>query len=282
MNNVKLFSDSTCDLPKELIEQYDIGIIPLYVTFNDTAYRDGVDITTPELYERVKESGKLPKTSAPSPADFMKAFEPYVHQGHTILFIGLSSQLSSTIQNATIAGEMLGEGTVKVMDSLNLSTGIGIQVLKAARALEAGKSLDEVVQLVESVKGKVETEFIIDTLDYLYKGGRCSGLQNIIGSLLKIRPVIKVIEGKMTPANKIRGKREKALEQLKNNALSLQGSMDLDTIFVTHSLSHDDAAMLQSELKQRTGAKHVYLSDCGCVISSHCGPNTIGIVFALQ
>ncbi|MBG9733715.1 DegV family protein [Paenibacillus alvei] len=280
MNHIKIFSDSTCDLPKSLLERYDIGIIPLYVTFGDDAFRDGVDMTPPEMYKRVDECGKLPKTSSPSPADFMQAFEPFVKEGRNILYIGLSSHLSSTIQNATIAGEMLGEGSVTVIDSLNLSTGIGIPVLKAAMALEAGTSLEDTVKLVEDVRGKMETEFIIDTLDYLYKGGRCSGLQNLIGSLLRIRPVIKVVDGKMTPANKIRGKREKALEQLKQNALNHVNEMDKDIVFVTHSLSLDDAHMLQEELIQKTGAKHVFLSDCGCVISSHCGPNTIGIVYA--
>ncbi|GAV10968.1 DegV family protein [Paenibacillus sp. chi10] len=280
MNHIKIFSDSTCDLPKSLLERYDIGIIPLYVTFGDDAYRDGVDMTPPELYKHVDACGKLPKTSSPSPADFVKAFEPFVNEGRKILYIGLSSHLSSTIQNAIIAGDMLGEGTVTVIDSLNLSTGIGIQVLKAAMALESGSSLEETVELVEDVRGKMETEFIIDTLDYLYKGGRCNSLQNLIGSLLRIRPVIKVVDGKMIAANKIRGKREKALEQLKQNALDHVDEMDKDIVFVTHSLSPEDANMIQAELQEKTGAKHVILSDCGCVISSHCGPNTIGIVYA--
>lgn len=280
MNHIKIFSDSTCDLPKSLLERYEVGIIPLYVTFGDDAYRDGVDMTPPELYKRVDACGKLPKTSSPSPADFVKAFEPFVNEGRKILYIGLSSHLSSTIQNAIIAGDMLGEGTVTVIDSLNLSTGIGIQVLKAAMALESGSSLEETVELVKDVRGKMETEFIIDTLDYLYKGGRCNSLQNLIGSLLRIRPVIKVVDGKMIAANKIRGKREKALEQLKQNALDHVNEMDKDIVFVTHSLSPEDAKMIQAELQEKTGAKHVILSDCGCVISSHCGPNTIGIVYA--
>ncbi|KJB86171.1 hypothetical protein AZ66_20340 [Paenibacillus sp. E194] len=280
MNHIKIFSDSTCDLPKSLLERYEVGIIPLYVTFGDDAYRDGVDMTPPELYQQVDACGKLPKTSSPSPADFVKAFEPFVNEGRKILYIGLSSHLSSTIQNAIIAGDMLGEGSVTVIDSLNLSTGIGIQVLKAAIALESGISLEETVKLVEDVRGKMETEFIIDTLDYLYKGGRCNSLQNLIGSLLRIRPVIKVVDGKMIAANKIRGKREKALEQLKQNALDHVDEMDKDIVFVTHSLSPEDAKMIQAELQEKTGAKHVILSDCGCVISSHCGPNTIGIVYA--
>ncbi|MDK8179255.1 DegV family protein [Paenibacillus sp. UMB4589-SE434] len=282
MATIKIFSDSTCDLPKSLIEQYDIGIVPLYVTFGDQDFRDGVDIDPRKLYEMVDATGKLPKTAAPSPGDFASAFEPYVKEGRDIIYIGLSSHLSSTIQNAGIAAQMLeGEpGKITVIDSLNLATGVGQQVLRAARLAESGQEAAAIEAHIVEMRKYIETEFIIDTLDYLYKGGRCSGLQNIIGTLLRIRPVIKVLDGKMTPTNRVRGKRDKAVEQLLNNALSLKDQMDNDTIFVTHSFSDEDAQFVQHKLKELTGAKHVYISYTGCVISSHCGTNTIGIVFA--
>ncbi|MCG7406222.1 DegV family protein [Paenibacillus sp. ACRRX] len=282
MATIKIFSDSTCDLPKSLIEQYDIGIVPLYVTFGDQDFRDGVDIDPRKLYEMVDATGKLPKTAAPSPGDFASAFEPYVKEGRDIIYIGLSSHLSSTIQNAGIAAQMLeGEpGKITVIDSLNLATGVGQQVLRAARLAESGQEVAAIEAHIVEMRKYIETEFIIDTLDYLYKGGRCSGLQNIIGTLLRIRPVIKVLDGKMTPTNRVRGKRDKAVEQLLNNALSLKDQMDNDTIFVTHSFSDEDAQFVQQKLKELTGAKHVYISYTGCVISSHCGTNTIGIVFA--
>ena len=282
MSSIKIFSDSTSDLPKSILEQYDIGIVPLYVTFGDQDHRDGVDLLPKRLYELVDQHGVLPKTAAPSPGDFVKAFEPHVKEGRHIIYIGLSSHLSATIQNATLASQMLEEepGSVTVIDSLNLSTGIGQQVYRAALLAEEGRTVEEIVVHIEEMRKHIETEFIIDTLDYLYKGGRCSGLQNIVGTLLRIRPVIKVIDGKMTPANRVRGKREKALEQLLNNALTLKEQMDDETIFVTHSFSEEDAAYIQAQLKEKTNAKNVFLSDAGCVISSHCGTNTIGIVFA--
>ncbi|MGZ9586097.1 DegV family protein [Paenibacillus marinisediminis] len=281
MASIKIFSDSTCDLPRSLIEQYDIGIVPLYVTFGDTAYKDGVDMSPAKLYEQVEQCGSLPKTASPSPSDFMNLFNPVVSNGDDIIYIGLSSHLSSTIQNACIASQMLEDepGKITVIDSLNLSTGIGLLVLRAVKMAKEGHSVDDIKAHIEELREHVETEFIIDTLDYLYKGGRCSGLQNLLGTLLRIRPVIKVIDGKMTPTNKIRGKREKALEQLLNNALQLKDQMDNDTIFVTHSFSDTDAKYLKEQLELHTGAKHVYMSDAGCVISSHCGSNTIGIVF---
>lgn len=279
MGSIKIFADSTCDLPADWIEQYRIGIVPLYVTFPEQTYRDGVDLTVPELYRKVAETGKLPKTAAPSPADFIQAFSPYVQEDRPILFISLSSELSSTYQNARIAAEEFAEGMVTVFDSLNLSAGIGLQVMKAVQAAAEGKSMSEIVDLLTAVRPQVETEFIIDSLDYLYKGGRCSGMQNLVGSLLKIRPVIKVIDGKMTPAYKIRGSREKVLDQLLNNALSRLPEMDNDIIFITHSLADEDAALLKKALEAKTAARIVAVSNAGCVISSHCGAKTIGILY---
>ncbi|WP_410769817.1 DegV family protein [Fontibacillus sp. BL9] len=279
MGAIKIFADSTCDLPPAWIQKYDIGIVPLYVTFGETNYRDGVDLNTPQLYEKVDESGRLPKTAAPSPADFMKAFSSFIQAGRQILYISLSSELSSTYQNALIAATEFPEGQVTVFDSLNLSTGIGLQVMKAVRAAADGKSVPEIVALLDAVRPRVETEFVIDSLDYLYKGGRCSGMQNLVGSLLRIRPVIKVIDGKMTPAYKIRGSREKALDQLLDNALSRIPEMDNDLIFITHSLADEDAVHLQKALQSKTGAREVAVSNAGCVISSHCGAKTIGILY---
>lgn len=279
MAKLKIFADSTSDLPKEWIDRHDIGIIPLYVVFGNEQLRDGVDITPAELYERVSRSGSLPKTAAPSPADFMAAFEPYVKQGDSILYISLSSGLSATYQNALIAAAEYPEASIRVVDSLNLSSAIGLLVMKAVYAANEGKSLDEIVRMLESARPAVESEFVIDTLEYLYKGGRCSGVQNLLGSLLNIRPVIKVIDGKMTPAYKVRGKKEKAMNQMLQNALDKEQRMDNDLIFVVHTYAEDEAQYLQQVLKEKTGAREVAISTAGCVISSHCGPKTIGIMY---
>ncbi|WP_339321858.1 DegV family protein [Paenibacillus sp. FSL W8-0194] len=280
MSNIKIFTDSTSDLPKAWVQQYDIGIIPLYVVFGNEQLRDGVDITPAELYERVSRGGSLPKTAAPSPADFMAAFEPHVKQGESILYISLSSALSATYQNALIAAGEFPEASIRVVDSLNLSSAIGLLVMKAVFAAREGKSLDEIVKLLEAVRPQVESEFVIDTLEYLYKGGRCSGVQNLLGSLLNIRPVIKVIDGKMTPAYKVRGKKEKATNQMLQNALEKSGLMDNDLIVVVHSFAEDEALRLQKVLQENTNAREVALSTAGCVISSHCGPKTIGIMYS--
>ncbi|MGG1878049.1 DegV family protein [Paenibacillus cisolokensis] len=276
---IKIFADSTCDLPSSWIKEYNIGIVPLYVVFGDESLRDGVDITPEQLYARVDQEGRLPKTAAPSPSDFISAFTPFIEQGDDILFIGISTELSSTCQNALIAASELPEGRVTVFDSRNLSCGIGLLVMKAVRAAENGAAMPEIVELLSKTVGEVDCEFVIDTLEYLYKGGRCSGMQNIIGSLLKIRPVIKVIDGSMTPAYKVRGKKEKALEQMLSNALSQIDQMDKDLIIVVHTMAEEEALFLQKELQEKTGAREVQISTAGCVICSHCGPQTVGIMY---
>ncbi|MDP4097942.1 DegV family protein [Paenibacillus sp. P96] len=279
MNPIKIFTDSTSDLPRQWVEQYEIGIVPLYTVFGNESLRDGVDIIPEQLFKRVSREGRLPKTAAPSPADFIQYFSPYIDQGMDILYISLSSDLSSTYQNGRVAGGEFPEGRVHVVDSKNLSCGIGLLVMKAVKAVRNGLGIQEVVQVLEEIRPRIDTEFVIDTLEYLYKGGRCSGMQNLIGSLLKIRPVIKVIDGKMTPAYKVRGKREKAIDQMLSNALSQKDNMDLELVIVVHALAEEDALELQKRLQEQTGAE-VALATAGCVICSHCGPQTIGIIYA--
>ncbi|CAI6020920.1 Fatty acid-binding protein [Paenibacillus sp. JJ-100] len=279
MARIKIFADSTSDLAPEWIQQYDIGIVPLYVVFGDESLKDGEEIKPEQLYERVSRDGSLPKTAAPSPADFMTAFQPYIEQGDDILYISLSSELSSTYQNALLASSEFPEGRISVVDSKNLSSGIGLMVMKAVHAAEQGQTLVQITERIEAMKSNVRTEFVIDTLEYLYKGGRCSGMQNLIGSLLKIRPVIRVADGKMTPAYKVRGKREKALEQMLQNTLSNKEQIDRDLVIVVHTMAEEDALNLQKTLQEQTGAR-VELTTAGCVICSHCGPKTTGIIYS--
>ncbi|WNQ13927.1 DegV family protein [Paenibacillus aurantius] len=279
MAPVQIFTDSTNDLTPELLERHGIGVVPLYVTFGEESYRDGVDMYPELLYRKVETGGRLPKTAAPSPADFLNAFEPAVGEGKDIVYIGLSSALSSTVQNASLAASQLPEGRVRVVDSYNLSTGIGIQVLTAALAAEEGKSAAEIETLVTDIRTRVETAFIIDTLDYLYKGGRLSSLQNFVGSLLKIRPIVKVVDGSMILASKIRGRREKALDQLLQNVLAERDHLDNSILIVTHSMAYEEAQFVKHQLEAHTGARQVLLTETGCVISSHCGPGTVGVIY---
>jgi DegV family protein with EDD domain len=278
MNKVQIFTDSTCDLSPELIEENDISVVPLYVTFKDKSYKDGVDITPKDLFRMVDEYGELPKTSAAPPVDFINAFKPYIDEGKDILYISISSKLSTTLQNARLAASEFPEGRIKFVDSLNLSTGIGLLVLKAADYAKKGLSVEEISEELMKIVPKVRTQFVIDTLDYLYKGGRCNALQNFIGGMLKIRPIVKVVDGRMILGQKIREKKQKALDIMLDTALN--DEIDPSRIMITHSLGcEDEAIYLKEELKAKTGIENIFITNAGCVISSHCGPKTIGILY---
>lgn len=279
MAQVQIFADSISDVPPSWIAKYDIGIIPLYVIFGNTAYKDKQEITTHDIYRRVDEGADLPQTAAPSPADFTAAFTPSLEQGKDIVFISMSSKLSSTYQNALIATDELPEGRVHVVDSLNVSGGIALLVLKAAMAAEAGANASEIVKLVEEARDRVEIEVLVDDLDYLHKGGRVSSVQHMIGSLLKIRPVLKIKEGVVISADKYRGKTEKAIERMLHNFTDNFHKVDHDLIIVAQTLAEKAADFIRTTLLEKTEAKEVTIIEGGCAISCHCGPRTVAIMY---
>ncbi|MFD1773226.1 DegV family protein [Paenibacillus rhizophilus] len=278
MPNVKIFTDSTSDMPQGWKETYDIGVIPLYVVFEDATYRDGVDITPDQVYRKVSATSALPKTAAPSPADFMNAFAPVIENGDDIVYLSLSASLSSTYQNARLAAEEFPSGRVKVVDSGTLCGGIALLAVKAARAALHGSSSAEIVSLLEQERSRLSTEFVIDTLDYLHMGGRCSGMQNFIGSLLKIRPVLRMVDGSIVPVSKVRGKKEKAVEQMLSHALSDIDRMDRELLIVAHTQAEEDAKYLRDAL-EAAGVREIVVMEAGCVIGSHCGPQTVGLMY---
>lgn len=282
MNNIKIISDSTCDLTPEQVQRHNIRIVPLYVVFDEESFMDGTEIDTEKLYEMVEKKKILPKTSAPSPQDFYNIFESEIEKGNKIIYIGLSSKLSSTIQNAKIAAEEFDAGSIEIIDSENLSSGIGLLVMKAADYREKGMDLQEIAENVRDLIPKVRTRFIINTLDYLYKGGRCTALESFVGSLLRIRPIVTVKSGTMILEEKIRGRREKILSNMLENALSDKELMDDARVFVTHSNAQADAEYIKKELLHKLKVKEITISNAGCVISSHCGPGTVGILYILK
>lgn len=282
MSKVKIFADSTCDLSRDLIESNNISIVPLYVSFDENTYKDGVEISTKELYSKVNECNRLPKTSAPSPLDFINAFKPFIDEGKDILYIGLSTKLSSTLQNARIAAAEFSDAKIEIVDSFNLSTGIGLLVMKAVDLAKENLGVEEIAKRIRELVPRVETAFVPDTLDYLHKGGRCSSLQALMGSVLKIRPIIKVVDGGMIVGQKARGKREKILETMLENAIKDKDNMDKKRIFVTHTEGLKDAMFLKKELETNLDVEEIIITDAGCVISSHCGPNTVGILYILS
>jgi len=279
MNNIKLFSDSTCDLSIDILDKYDISIIPLYVVFNEKSFKDGVNITTKELYNKVDELNTLPKTSAPSPKDFYDAFKPFVERGEDIIYIGLSSELSSTIQNAKLAAEEFEDTNIHIIDSKNLSAGIGLLLLKANDLIHLGMSSDQIVDEINNTTPMIRTSFIVDTFDFLYKGGRCNSIQSLVGGFFKVKPIIKVSEGKIILGQKPRGKKKKALDLVLNHIFKNKDNIDLNRIIIGESISLEDSLYLKNKLEKNNLFKEIILIEAGCVISSHCGKNTTGIYY---
>lgn len=285
MPQIKIVTDSTADLGQELLTAYDIGMIPLLVQFDQESYEDGVDIDSLRLFQMVEEQKQLPKTASPGPAYFQEAFAEFAKDGSQVIYIGISSKLSAAQQNARIAASTFPEGQVYVVDSLNLSTGIGLQVLSACDMVREGKSAEEIVRTLEQDRSKVRTTFMIDTMEYLYKGGRCNSLQALMGSLLHIRPIIAVVDGAMIVDGKVRGSRQRAIEyQLDKFAQHVrEGLVRPDRVFVTHTSPQEDVEYAKKRVREIfPEAKSVLDTRAGSVIGSHCGPGTLGILYVLK
>lgn len=276
---IYILTDSTSDLGREAASEFDFDVIPLPVTIGGKVYLDGVEIEQEKLFELVGQVGALPKTAAPSVGEFQKFFD----RPDESIFIGISSRLSATIQNAKLAAADLPAGRVRVIDSLNLSTGIGLLVLLAAELRAAGKSAQEIEQAVLNAVPKVRTSFIIDTMEYLYKGGRCTALQAIAGSVLKIHPIIEVRpDGTLGVKEKARGVRQKGLQMMLDDFAAHLDQLDRRRVFVTHTTSTEDAEFLKNEIMRLAAPDEVRITKAGSVIASHCGPGTIGILYMVK
>lgn len=280
MRKVAILADSTCDLPREVVRARNIHIIPLYVSFDKEVFRDGEDITPEEMYQKVEKLGYLPKTSCASPEDFRMAFQQYIDQDMDLIFIGISSQLSATVQNAHLIASEYPEGRIQIIDGKNLSTGTGLLVLKACRFRDEGMTASEIVKQVTTLIPYVRSQFVLQTLDYLHKGGRCSGITRFVGSLLRICPNIKVVDGGMVVARKPRGKKI-GLNLMVDDVLESLPQIDRDTIMLTHTVARSDYEYIYNRLRTETDLPSSILmeSHAGCVIASHCGPGCIGILY---
>jgi DegV family protein with EDD domain len=279
MNKIKLFADSTCDLSDEMLRKYDISVVPLYVHFNEDSYKDRVEINTEELYKKVEEYDTLPSTAAPSPGDFYSAFKPFVEEGREILYVGISTLISSTVQNATIAKNDFEDAKIEIVDSLNLSNGSALLLLKAVDYIEQGLGLEEIAEKLRGMAPKLQTIFAVDTMDYLYKGGRCNSLQYFFGSILKIHPIIKIVDGKMDLVEKIRGKMEKALDYMIQDTLAKKDRIDSNRIFFPNSMALDSVNYIIAALEKELDNPEFIIDETGCVVSSHCGKGALGVLY---
>lgn len=283
MSKVILSADSTCDLSTALLERYDVHLQPLRINLGDNIYQDGVDITPDEIYATFEKDRILPKTSAPNPQEYIDHFRQWTDEGHEVVHISLGSGISSSYQNAKLASEELGN--VYVIDSGNLSTGMGHLVIEAGERIKKGLPASQIYEEVEALKSKVHASFVIDTLTYLYEGGRCSALQAFSASLLKIKPCIEVdnTSGKMDVGRKYRGSLTKAFKRYTKDQLTSHAKIKKDRVFITHSgTSQENIDIVKETILELVDFDEVFITRAGCTISSHCGPNTLGVLFMTE
>ncbi|MBO5197985.1 MAG: DegV family protein [Lachnospiraceae bacterium] len=278
MNKIKITCDSTCDLTKEIYERYQVTVMPLGVILGDELHHDGVNITAEGIFEYVDKTGELPKTAAASIAEYTDLFRTYVDQGYSVIHINLSSEFSSCYQNACIAAQEVGN--VYPIDSRNLSSGSGHLVIEAAKMAEEGLEAAEIAERLNKLQEKLDVSFVLQTLDYLKKGGRCSSILALGANILQLRPEIEVIDGAMRVGHKYRGKMKKTILDYVRGRL--EGRTDIDTgrIFVTHShVPEEIVAEVIALVKELQPFEEVVETIAGCTITSHCGPACLGVLF---
>ena len=276
--NIKILSDSTCDLSQQLLQENNISLVPLTVIKDGKEFKDGVTITPAEIFAHVAAGGDLCSTSANSVGEYSDMFAQYADQYDGVLHITIGSGFSSCYQNACIAASDFEN--VKVVDSMNLSTGQGLVVLEACRLAKECATLEELHEKVQAFTAKVEASFLVDKLTYLAKGGRCSAVAALGANLLNLKPQIDVKDGKMGVSKKFRGKYGKCLANYVQEKLADRDDIRRDILFVTKtSVSEEEYAEVMAAVKQYGHFETVYETLAGCTVSCHCGPGTLGVLF---
>jgi DegV family protein with EDD domain len=278
---IKIISDSTCDLSKDLIEKYNIGILPLHIHLGEEEYQDGVTITPDEIYTWSDANNTTPKTSAASMGEAIDAFQPYLANGDEIICFSISSSMSANYKVMCLAAEDLeDEGNVHVIDSANLSTGIGLLVIEAAVMAQEGKAAEEIVARIEELKPLVSASFVVDTLTYLHRGGRCSSVAALAGGVLQLHPKIAVENGAMDAKKKYRGKMNMVIKSYVKDMEEDLKNAKKDRVFITHSGCDEDILnAIYSYIEELHLFDEILITRAGSVVSSHCGPGTLGVLF---
>lgn len=275
---IKITADSTCDLSPELLAKYDISLAPLHVLIDEADYLDGVNITPKDIFRYVSVENKTCTTAAINTYEYEQFFEPFTKQYEAIIHISIGSEFSSCHQNARLAAQ--NADNIIVIDSKNLSTGSGLLVVEAAELAKKGCSAKEIEARILASIPEIEASFVIDKMDYLKRGGRCSSLEAFGATLLKIKPSIEVTNGKMEVGKKYRGQFASSLEKYVKDRLQNRTDIDQARIFITHPDCPDELveqvkAMIQREMK----FEEILVTNAGCTVSTHCGPSTLGILF---
>lgn len=281
---IRIVSDSTCDLSPELVERFNISILPLHVYLGDKEYKDGVDITLPEIFSWSDEHKTTPKTSAPSIEDAVELFQSIIDNGDEIIAFSISDTMSTSGNVMRLAAEEIeAEDKISVIDSQNLSTGIGLLVCKAAEFVAEGLNRAETVKRIEELRPKVRASFVVNTLTYLYIGGRCSGLAALAGSALKLHPRIEVVDGNMRPGRKFRGKyKNVVLNYVKDMEESMM-HVDPTRVFITFTGVDKEIEDSVREYVESLGKfNEICITNAGATVASHCGYGTLGVLFIVE
>lgn len=278
MNKIKFTADSTCDLSAELVKKLDVDIMSLVVTLGDKDFRDGVDVFPEDIYKFVAEKKILPKTAAPSPDDYRAMFSKFSKEYDAVIHFNISADMSASNQNAQLAAADFKN--VHVIDSRSLSTGTSLLILKAQALNEQGKSVSETVQTLKALTGKVQASFVIDTLEYLHKGGRCSGMEKLGAAILRLHPMLLVKDGNITVFKKLRGKMALVYNDYVNILHQSFPNPDKKHAFITHtSCSEEVIAGVKDCAEKLFGFENIHITGAGSTITSHCGKGTLGLLF---
>lgn len=276
--------DSTCDLTPQLLERFRIRTVPLTIQSGERVFPDDGGYTSADLYADYRSRGTLPKTAAVSPEEFKSFFAPILAEGYDIVHIDISAELSCTCQNAVLAAQELTErGEIHVVDSRQLSTGGGLLALQGAKLRDSGMAAADIAAELRRLAPHSDTSFVLDTLEYMWKGGRCSGVAALGANLLKLKPCLEMREGKLVVCKKYRGTMERVYRQYITERLAGKTVVE-DWAFITHSggVAEDTLAQLTELVKSLAPFREVFLTQAGCTVSSHCGPGTLGVLFLRQ
>lgn len=276
--NIKILSDSTCDLSQELLEKNNVTIIPLSVVKDGKSYSDGIDITPSDIFEHVASGGSLCSTAAINVDNYQQYFEKYSAEYDAVLHINIGSGFSCCHQNALLAAEDFDN--VRVVDSCNLSTGQGLIVLEACALAKECEDIDQLKEQLDAFKLRVEASFLLDRLDFMVKGGRCSSAAALGANLLNLKPCIEVKDGKMGVVKKYRGNYAKCLASYIKDRLNQRDDLDRRTLFVTRTpISDDCLESVKNVVNEYSDFENIYWTEAGCTVSCHCGPGTLGVLF---
>lgn len=284
MKKVSIITDSTSDLSKELLEQYDVKVFPLHIHLGDKEYADGIDITPEEIYQWSEETKETPKTSALSLYDAKEYVKKALETSEEVICFCISEDMSSCCSVMHMAVmELEVEDKVFVVDSMNLSTGVALQILEAAELAEKGLGAEEIVGKIQEMQSRVRSSFVVDSLTFLHRGGRCSGVAALAGNTLKLHPCIFVQEGKMQAGKKYRGKMDKVILNYVGDLKQELITAKRDHVFITHSgCDAELIAVVQKELEALNYFENIHVTRAGGVISSHCGPGTLGVLYVAK